>query len=205
MVVLAIHRHESATGAHVSPTWNSLPPPSPPHPSGLSQSTGYECPASCLELALVIHFTYGNGRVSMLFSQTIPPSPFPTESKSLLFTSVSCCLVYRIIIIVFLNSIYMHLCSVFVFFFLTYLTLFNRLQFHPPHQNWLKCVPFYSWVIFHCVTHFFKGLLVLLGKIIYDEISSCAFTSVDPKEARTSTGKSEQNVILPRNAIRFHF
>ena len=37
----------------------------------------------------VIYFTYCNIHVSMLFSQIIPPSPFPTESKSLFFTSVS--------------------------------------------------------------------------------------------------------------------
>ena len=36
-------------------------------------------------------------------------------------------------------------------FLLTYFILYNRLWFHPPHQNWLKCVPFYSWEIFHCV------------------------------------------------------
>ena len=32
-------------------SWRLLPPPSPPHPSRLSQSTGFECPASCMELA----------------------------------------------------------------------------------------------------------------------------------------------------------
>ena len=45
-----------------------------PHPSGLSQGTGFESPASCIELALVIDFTYGNNvHVSMLFSQITPP------------------------------------------------------------------------------------------------------------------------------------
>ena len=34
-------------------------------------------------------FTYGNVHVSVLFSQITPPSPSPTESKSLFFTSVS--------------------------------------------------------------------------------------------------------------------
>ena len=44
----------------------------------------------------------------MLFSQIIPPSPSPTESKSLFFTSVSFFyLAYRVIITIFLNSIYM--------------------------------------------------------------------------------------------------
>ena len=36
-----------------------------------------------------IHFTYDNINVSMPFSQTIPPSPSPTESKRLFYTSVS--------------------------------------------------------------------------------------------------------------------
>ena len=33
-----------------------------------------------------------------------------------------------------------------MFLFLTYFTLYNRLQFHTPHQNWLKRVLFYSWI-----------------------------------------------------------
>ena len=73
----------------VPPILNPLPPPSPPHPSGLFQSTGSACWASCIELALVIYFTYGNTHISMLFSQITPPLPSPTESESLSFTSVS--------------------------------------------------------------------------------------------------------------------
>ena len=46
-----------------------------------------------------------------------------------------CCLTYRVIITVFLNSIYMRWYTVLVFFFLAYFTLYDRLQFHPPHQN----------------------------------------------------------------------
>ena len=48
-------------------TWIShgctrVPPSSAPlpSPSGLSQSTSFECPALCIELALVIYFTSGN-------------------------------------------------------------------------------------------------------------------------------------------------
>ena len=62
---------------------NPHPPPSPPHSSGLSQSTSFGYPASCIEFALVIYFTYGNIHVSMLFSQIIPPSPSSPESRSL--------------------------------------------------------------------------------------------------------------------------
>jgi len=71
----------------VPPSWTPLPPLS--HPSGLSQCTSFDCPVSCIKLGLVIYFTYGSIYVSMLFSQIIPPSPSPTESKSLFFTSVS--------------------------------------------------------------------------------------------------------------------
>ena len=66
-----------------------LPLPSPSHPSGLDQCTDFECPVSCIECGQVIYFTYGNIHVSMLFSQIIPPLPFPTDSKSLFFISVS--------------------------------------------------------------------------------------------------------------------
>ena len=69
------------------PSWSPLPPPAPPNPSGLSHRTSFECPASCIELALVIYFTYGNVHVSVLISQIIPPSSSPTESKSLFFSS----------------------------------------------------------------------------------------------------------------------
>ena len=89
MVVFAIHLHESATGICVSPILNPGPRPSPPNPSGLSQSTVFKYPASCIKLVLVIYFTYCNIHVSMLFSHIVPPSLSPTESKSLFFISMS--------------------------------------------------------------------------------------------------------------------
>ena len=85
----ATHWHESAMAVQVSPLPKLIPPPSLLHPAGFSQSTGFQCPVSCIKLGLVIYFTYGNIHVSMLFSQIIPPLPSPTESKSLFFTSVS--------------------------------------------------------------------------------------------------------------------
>ena len=65
-----------------------LPPPSPYHPSGSSQCTSPKHPVSCIEPGLVIRFLYII-HVSMPFSQIILPSPSPTESKRLFYTSVS--------------------------------------------------------------------------------------------------------------------
>ena len=50
-----------------------------------------------------------------------------------LYLCLFCCLAYRVIVTIFLNSIYMPYYTVLVFFFLTYFALYNRLQFHPPH------------------------------------------------------------------------
>ena len=85
----AIHWHESAMGVHMSPFLNPLPRPSPAHPSGLSQCTSPEHPVSCIRPGLAIHFIHDNIHVSVQFSQIIPPSPSPTESKRLFYTSVS--------------------------------------------------------------------------------------------------------------------
>ena len=72
-----------------SPSWTLLPPPSPYHPSGSSQCTSPKHPVSCIEPRLATHFIYDIIRISMPFSKIIPPSPSPTESKRLFYTSVS--------------------------------------------------------------------------------------------------------------------
>ena len=71
--------------------------PHPDHPSHLPlhpillglPSAPVRVLVSCIQPGLVICFTLDNIHVSMLFSQNIPPSPSPTESKSLFCTSVS--------------------------------------------------------------------------------------------------------------------
>ena len=72
-----------------SPSWTLLSPPSPYHPSESSQCTSPKHPVSCIKPRLMIHFLYDIIHVSMPFSQNIPPSPSPTESKRLFYTSVS--------------------------------------------------------------------------------------------------------------------
>ena len=59
-----------------------------------------------IKLPLVIYFTHGNVRVSILFCQIILPSSSPTGPKSLFFMSVSpFCPVHRLIGATFLDSI----------------------------------------------------------------------------------------------------
>ena len=57
---------------------------------------------SCIKPGLAICLTIDNINVSMLFSQIIPPSPSPIESKSLFYTSVtllSCIQGYRLLLL----------------------------------------------------------------------------------------------------------
>ena len=90
-----------------SPFWTLLPPPSPYHPSGLSQWTSPKHPVSCIELGLVTCFIHDIIHVSMPFSQIFPPSPSLTESIDCsIHQCLFCCLVHRVIVTIFLNSIY---------------------------------------------------------------------------------------------------
>ena len=78
--------HGCARVPHPEPL---LPRPSPYNPSGSSQCTSPKHPVSCIEPGLVIRFIYDIIHVSMPFSQIIPPSPSPTETKRLFYISVS--------------------------------------------------------------------------------------------------------------------
>ena len=88
-MVFVIHWQESAMVLHVFPI-PILPPTS------LSTRFPWVFPVHqvralvlCIQPGLVICFTLDNIHVSMLSSWNIPPSPSPTESKSLFYTSVS--------------------------------------------------------------------------------------------------------------------
>ena len=65
-----------------SQSWIPLPPPTPYHLSGSSPCTSPKHPVSCIEHRLALHFLHDSIHVSMPFSQIIPPSPSPSESKS---------------------------------------------------------------------------------------------------------------------------
>ena len=138
----AIHQHESATSVHMFQSWTPLPPPSPYHPSRSSQCTSPKHPVSCIEPGLVIRFIYDTIHVSLPFSQIIPPSPSPTESKRLFYTSVYLLLSH-------IQSYHYHL-SKFHIYALVY--CIRRRQWHPtpvllPRKShgWRSLVGCSSW------------------------------------------------------------
>ena len=85
----AIHWHESTTGVHAFPNMN--PPPTSLPITSLWVITMHQPQACCILIGhrLAIQFLHDSIHVSMPFSQIIPPSPSPSESKSPLYTSVS--------------------------------------------------------------------------------------------------------------------
>ena len=114
----AIHQHASATGVHVFPILNRPLPPSPYHPSESSQCTSPKLPVFCIEPGLAIRFLYDIIHVLMPLSQIIHHLPHPQSSKDCsIHLCLFCCLAYRVIVTIFLNSIYMRYYTVLVFFF----------------------------------------------------------------------------------------
>ena len=136
---------------HVFP-WTPLPPPSSSHPSGSSRCTSPEHPVSCIEPGLAIRFTYEHLHVSMPFSHIIPPSPSPSESKRLFYTSVSL-LLSRV------QGYRYHLSKFHVYVLVYCIGVFLSGLLHsvwqaPVSSTSLELFQMYffnGWVIFHCV------------------------------------------------------
>ena len=115
-----------------SPFRPPLPPPSPSHPSGSSQCTSPEhlSHASSLGWWSVSPLIVGLFQCySLRTSHLLPQSPKVCSVHLCLFFYFAC----RVIVTIFLNSIYMRWYTVLVFVFLAYFTVYNGLQFHPSH------------------------------------------------------------------------
>jgi len=100
------------------------------HPSAPAPSILYH--ASNLDWQFISHM------IIYMFQCHSPKSSHPcplvqSPKDCSIHLCLFCCLAYRVIITIFLNSIYMHYYTVLVFFFLAYFSLYNRLKFHPPH------------------------------------------------------------------------
>ena len=117
--------------------------PHPKHPSFLPPHTiplvRLSAPAPSIQYhALNLDWRFVSYMILYMFQCHSPksshPRPLPQSPKDCsIHLCLFRCLAYRVIITIFLNSIYMHYYTVLVFFFLAYFTLYNRLQFHPPH------------------------------------------------------------------------
>ena len=86
-----------------------LSPPPTFLPSGLSQSTGFGCPASCIKLALVIYFTLGKVHIQCYSLRPSHPHLLPLSPKVCsLYLCLLCCAESIIKGNIFLNSIYIY-------------------------------------------------------------------------------------------------
>ena len=94
---------------HMCPPILNPSPTTLPYPFGLSKSTSFEFPDSCIELALVIYF---NMVIYMFqcysFISSHPRLLLHSPNICSLPLCLFCCLAYRIVITVFLTSLYMH-------------------------------------------------------------------------------------------------
>ena len=60
-----------------------------------------------------------------------------------------------------------------VFFFLAYFTLYNRLQFHPPHSEWEKIIANEA-TDKQLISKIYRQLLQLNSRKIYDPVKKWA-------------------------------
>ena len=117
-------------------------------------STSFGCPDSFIVLVLDIYFTYGNVHVKCYPLKSSHPHLFPLSPKvCFLHLCLLCYPACRINGTIFLNFIY-NICVSIYSICLSLSELFHSVYQAPvysTHYNWLKCVPFYNWVIFHSV------------------------------------------------------
>ena len=124
-------------GGHVFPIPKPRPPPSPSHPSGSSQCTipgmryrEHPYHASNLDWWSISHMIIYMFQCYSL--KTSHPDPLLQSPKDCtIHLCLFCCLTYRVIVTIFIDSIYMHYYTALVFFFLAYFTLyqFSSVQF----------------------------------------------------------------------------
>ena len=105
----AIHQHESATGVHMFPILN-------PPPTSLSIPSLWVIPVHQPQASCILHRTWTGDSFHMILymfqchsPKSSYPVPLPQSPKDCsIHLCLFCCLAYRVIVIIFLNSIYMH-------------------------------------------------------------------------------------------------
>ena len=85
-----------------------LPSPTPYHLSGSSLCTSPKHPVSCIKHRLAICFLHDSIHFQCHSPKSSHPLPLPQSPKvRSIHLCLFCCLAYRVIITIFLNSIYM--------------------------------------------------------------------------------------------------
>ena len=130
----AIHWLESTMGVHVFTILNPLP-------TSLHIPSLWVIPVHQPQAPCIMHQTWTGNSFHMIiyiFQCHSPissrPRPLPQSPKDCsIHLCLFCYLAYRVIVTIFLNSIFLREYTVLVFFFLAYFTMYSRLQFHPCH------------------------------------------------------------------------
>ena len=125
-MVFAIHWHESATGTRTL-SRTPLPPPSPSHPSGLSQCTTPERPVSGIEqdwrsISHMVIYMFQCCSLKSSHPHLLLQSPKVYSLHRCLF----CCLAYRVIVTIFLNS-FVSLGKFILKYFILFIAMVNEI------------------------------------------------------------------------------
>ena len=115
--------------------------PAPPHPLGHHRAPGWAPCAAASHWLSVLHI---RGYVCQCYSPNASHPLLPPLCPQVcsLRLHLYSCPANRFISTVFLDSMFMGYYMIFVFLFLTYFTLYDRLSVHPHHYKWLNFVPF---------------------------------------------------------------
>ena len=154
------------------PSWISLSPPMPFHPSRSSQSTslsslGHAATSHQLSVLPMVMcmFQYCSFSLSHLLlpgwvhkSGLYVCDSVPGLQMGSLVPSFEIPHTHTH------THIYIYSYAVSIFLSLAYFTLCNRLLVHPAHQNWLKFAPFHGCVIFHWPPRWLSGKEILLTR-----------------------------------------
>ena len=150
-MVFAIHWHESAMDLHMYPSWATLPPPSPSHPSGSSQYTITEHLSHASNLGwwsvshLIIYMFqyYLSDHPTLIFSQRV--------QKSVLYICVSFSVLHIKLLLPYFYIPYICISILYwcLSFWLTSLCIMGSSFIHLIRTD--SNVFFNGWVIFHGV------------------------------------------------------
>ena len=129
-----------------SPSWPSIPPPSPSHPSGSFQCNSPEDPVSCIEPGLVICFTYDNILFQFYSLKSSHPHLLPqSPTVCSLHLCLFCCLANRVIVGARIFKAYVRLSHVTTnssghHFHVLYMTGTPRAQYNTSGSPWSSAV-----------------------------------------------------------------